>query len=296
VERIDGRFLDSLNRKFEFRSKTYKVKITPARIEDKKGNDREHYPGLREELVEDALRKLACDGQGVYLDELAGVIFSLNQLQAELCRMGHTYSKKELKDAILILSGTNMTLESADGQALFNSTLFESIGLQTREDWEGSGDKTKCFVRFNTLVTQSIKTRTFRMANYKRLMGHKHNLARWLEKRMSHLFIQADWTNTYDILLSTMVRDSGMKAYKRLRGNLEKIREGLEELKRKGVLAGYREEKKFDGKKMIEVKFIVKPGICFIRDIKKTNAVYKQLRRSQNNGLNGRFGWRRGKK
>ena len=274
-ERVSGKFLDTLEREFKFRNQTFKVVISPARIKDKEGRYRDHFPGVREELVEDALRKLACDGQGVMLDDQAGVVFSLYQLQQELRRMGHTYSISELKDSILILAGSNMLLQADDGKAVVSSSLFETVGLQTRTDWLGSGQKTRCFVRFNLLVTRSIQNKTYRQLNYKACMTYKRSLARWLHKRMSHLFIQASFANTYHIQLSTILRDSGTRTYKRLRDNLKKVRESLEEMKEKGVIGNFEEEKILDGRKIMDVKFLIKPGLSFIRDMKKANALLK---------------------
>ena len=63
-ERINGTLQHSLKREFECRGIRYKVRIDPARVEGKDGVDRDYFPGQREELVEDALRKLANDLAG----------------------------------------------------------------------------------------------------------------------------------------------------------------------------------------------------------------------------------------
>lgn len=102
TQRISGQFLKQLEREFECRGRRYRVKIKPASIEDKDGTERYYYPSQREELVEDALHKFVCEGQGVFLDDEAGVTFSLYQLQQELKRKGHTYSNDQIKDALLI--------------------------------------------------------------------------------------------------------------------------------------------------------------------------------------------------
>ena len=77
-QRQDGRFLNSLKQPFRHKGKDYVVKITPARIEEKDGSEKEYYPSWREELVEEALKKLACDQlNGVYLNGVAGVQFTV---------------------------------------------------------------------------------------------------------------------------------------------------------------------------------------------------------------------------
>ena len=59
VERVGGQFLKTLDREFECRDRRYSVKIHPARLPDKSGEEREYFPSKREELVEDALQRPA---------------------------------------------------------------------------------------------------------------------------------------------------------------------------------------------------------------------------------------------
>ena len=88
--RQDGKYLPELERSFRHRNETYRVTIYPARVKDHAGQVKEYYPGPREELVEDALRKIACDHMnGVYLDDKAGVQFTLYELKQELKGYGH---------------------------------------------------------------------------------------------------------------------------------------------------------------------------------------------------------------
>jgi hypothetical protein len=270
-DRIGGRFLNILRREFEFRKRAFTVKITPARLEDRMGMEKDYYPGKREELVEDALRKIASDGNGLFLDGYAAVIFSLHQLQKELREMGHSYSIRQIKDAILICHKSTLMLESEDGTTTVGFHMFETVGLQTRKDWQEKGERTRCFIRFNTLVTQSIKSSTFRQLNYRECMTYKKNLARWLHKRMSHLYTQAKWDNSYSILLSTVIRDSGMTRYENLKDNLGEVRKVFDEMTRKMVLSDVREEMRFSGRKILDVKFTLKPGYSFIRDMVRAN-------------------------
>ncbi|HEX8369571.1 MAG TPA: hypothetical protein VF604_13590, partial [Pyrinomonadaceae bacterium] len=120
VERVNGTFLKSLDREFECRGMRYQVTIQPASLKDKNGEEKYYYPSKREELVEDALRKFAVEGQGLFLDDAAGVTFTLHQLQQELASNGHSYSKDQIKDALLICAKTNLTVTSEDGSAIFD--------------------------------------------------------------------------------------------------------------------------------------------------------------------------------
>ena len=281
VERIGGKFLDSLVREFECRGERYNIEIKPASIRDKNGVERYYYPSKREELVEDALRRLATTRQGVFLDDMAGVTFTLYQLQQELKRNGHSYSKEQIKDALMICAQTRLIVKTADGNSVLVSGMFETLGLQTREDWQGTGAKTKAFVRFNSLVTASIKSGTYRQLNYEQSMSYKNVIARQLHKRMNHHYTQASITNTYGIMLTTIIRDFGLTEYKWLSLNLRDVQKALEEMKEKAIILNYTVEKILDASqrnKVIDAKIIITPSPFFAVDIKNANARQGRIR------------------
>jgi hypothetical protein len=274
-ERINGKFLESLEREFECRGRKYKIVIEPARIKGKDGESREYFPSKREELVEDALRRFATAQQGVFLDDRASVTFTLYQLQQELKRNGHSYSKDQIKDALLICAKTAITVTTEDGKALLVSNMFETLGLQTREDWKGTGKKSKAFVRFNSLVTESIKSGSYRQLDYEKAMSYTSVIARQLHKRMSHHYTQASITTTYSLMLSTVIRDFGLAEYDRPSHNLAQVIKALEEMKEKNILLNYKIEKTTDPNnrnKLIEAKFVLMPHPFFADEIRKANA------------------------
>jgi hypothetical protein len=118
----DEQFLSSLKHDFRHKGKHYLVKISPARIEERDGAEREYYPAWREELVEEALKKLACDHlNGVYLNGVAGVQFTLYELRKELKSRGHDIHVHDLIESLLICRRTNITITSKqdDGSEVF---------------------------------------------------------------------------------------------------------------------------------------------------------------------------------
>ena len=128
TERINGKFLETLDREFECRGTKYKIEVAPAVIKDRDGVNRYYYPSKREELVEDALRRFATAQQGIFLDDRASVTFSLYQLQKELKRNGHSYSKDQIKDALLVCAKTSITVTTEDGTAiLIHGFLIKSL-------------------------------------------------------------------------------------------------------------------------------------------------------------------------
>ena len=282
TERIHGKFLETLEREFKCGGMDYKIEIAPAFIKDRDGVNRYYYPSKREELVEDALRRFATAQQGVFLDDQASVTFTLYQLQQELRRNGHSYSKDQIKDALLICNRTNITVTTQDGKAVLSSNMFEVLGLQTREDWKGSGRKSKAYIRFNSLVSQSIKSGAYRQLDYEKAMSYASVIARQLHKRMSHHYTQASLTEPYHILLSTIIRDFGLAEYARPSLNLKQVINALDEMKSKDVLLSYGVEKTTDPNnrnKLVEAKFILTPHPNFINEIKKANARARRIER-----------------
>ena len=278
VERIQEKFLEPVEREFECRGGRYRVRIAPARVQDSDGVSRDYLPGKREELVEDALRKLATEGQGIFLNDEAAVTFTLYQLQQELKRTGHSYSITQLKEALMVCVGAILHLTDESGQSVLASSIFDTIGLQTREDWEGQGEKTKAFVRFNGLVTSSIRNNTFRQFNYEVSMGYQNIISRQLHKRMSHHFTQSSFAHPYSIMLSTVIRDFGLTAYEKLTHNLRDVETALKEMVSKDVLLKYDIDKIIDEKrsnKIADVKLILYPHPKFSSEIISANRKQK---------------------
>ena len=85
----------------------YIVKLKPALI-DKGDRVVLIYPGQREELVEDALRKMAVNGNGGDIQDKAGVKFALYELRNELTRMGRTYSLSDRNGHSLPISAFHL--------------------------------------------------------------------------------------------------------------------------------------------------------------------------------------------
>ncbi len=270
--------LRMLQRNFVHKGIEYEVLIQPATIKDKNGNLKTCFPGEREELVEDALRKLACEGKAVFLDDSAAVMFTLYEIEQELKRMGHGFNKNQIKEAIMICNQTHIKVETKDRKQIVGSNLFVAVGLQTQEDWKGHGKKTQAFIIFNPLVTKSIKEKTFRILNYDKSMSYKRTLARWFHKRLSHNYTQAAQDSPYSIKMSTILRDSGMTTYKNLYDNIAKVKQALEEMKENEVIEKYEVIPTLEGRKIVEAKFTIIPHPSFIAEVKFANKQYYNLR------------------
>jgi hypothetical protein len=272
--------LPVLEREFECRSVKYKVRLFPARVKSKDGVYRDYYPSQREELVEDALRKLAVEGHGLFLDELASVTFTLYQLQQELKARGHTLSIVQIKESLTVCVRTNLEITTEDGNAVLMSNIFETVGMRTLEDWKGKGQKTKCYVRFNSLVTKSIRDKSFRQFNYAAAMSYQNIIARQLHKRLAHHYRQASLMESYSIMLSTIIRDFGLTRYDELTKNLRQVKKALTEMEAKDVLLSYKIEPVLDAKKhnkLLDAKIILTTHMHFNAEIREANQKQKEI-------------------
>ncbi len=269
VERVAGVFLHSIEREFECRGKKYLLTVTPASIKEGNGKEKYYYPAKREEIVEDALRKIMAEGYGVFLDGEAGVSFTLYRLLKELQDNGHTYNRQQIKDALNVLARTTLELRSESGNIEFTFHPIEAIGFS------GEDEETQTFVKFSPLVTKSIKDRTFRLFNYQKVMSYKSVIARQLHKRMAHHYTQASLTDPYTIHLTTIIRDFGLTRYKQIKDNLREVETAIEEMKAKSVIINHQVDKiieKSPRTKVTDAKLVIQPHFEFVNEVKRANS------------------------
>jgi hypothetical protein len=235
--RVNDTFLPHMEREFEHKGSAYKLTISPGRVIYKDGTAREFYPSFREELVEEALRKIACDRlNGVFLNGQAGVQFTLYEVKKELKTRGHTIDIPDLIESLKICNLASLSLKDHTGAALIQSPIFPVLLVASRADWIKNPKQTRCYVQFHPLVTACINHISYRQYDYLTYMAYKHRLARWLHKRLAHNYVQASMMHPYSINLSTILRDSG--AYSSPRGNnrLREVETALDELEAKKVI------------------------------------------------------------
>ena len=277
--RESGKYLPILEREFEHRGESYKLKIRPARIQYKDGQEREYYPSYREEIIEEALRKIACDRlSGVYLDDRAGVQFTLYALRKELWARGHALNLPDLLEGLKICNLASLSVQKADGTAIIQAPIFPVLLVASKDDWLQNPKDARCYVQFNPLVTASIDHLTYRQFDYLTYMSYKHRLSRWLHKRLAHNYIQAGLLSPYTIRMSTILRDSGAYQSKRGNNNAREIDNALEELKTKRVLMKFTKDiVRGPRNRLVDIAYTLQPDMDFINEMKKANARLKRL-------------------
>ena len=116
-------------------------------------------------------------------------------------------------------------------------------------------------------------------------MSFKKMLSRWLYKRMSHLY-SASKSAPYSILLSTIIRDSGMTTYSNISDTIKKVQTSLNEMQKKGLIESYTTEPIKDHRnkrKFADCKFTLIAGKNLLSDSFQQSAQQKNLALTKNN-------------
>ena len=272
-QRINGRFLEKHQTDFQYKGKKFTRTLVPARVKDLDGVDRDYYASATEELVEDALRKLATDQQAGYFDKpnyCSGVVFTLYALRHELKKRGHARSYQEIILALNILSGSIIEIASEEGgEFMSRSPYIPHLAAVSRTQIR-SDPKAKWLVQFHPLITGSIDNVTYRQFNYHLMMSHSTQLARWLHKQLVLKYTFASFASPFDIHYVTIKRDSGLlDGYSRVRDAICAVEEALMELKAREVLLSCtRKDITGPRNKLLDAVFKLLPSSEFVHDTK----------------------------
>lgn len=286
-------FLDLQQTEFQYRGTPLKTIIQAARILDEKtGTSKDYYPSANEELIEDALRKIAADQKSAFFDKTSyrsGVVFTLYMLREELRKRGHTRSYQEIILSLQILASSVIEIRgNGKTNSFAKSAYFPGLSAVSKNNLTDD-PQAKWMVQFHPLVTQEIDTLTYRQFNYAQMMSHSTQIARWLHKQLSLKFTFASILNSFEMRYSTIKRDSALlDGYVLERKAIAALDAALDELKTVGVLIKI-EKKTILGlrKKIEDVVYNLFPSSDFSSAMKAANK-RKQLAEAQksNSGNN----------
>jgi hypothetical protein len=237
-----GTFPQLLGITFHYRGRELKAVIQPAWIQDKDNDIKGYYPSANEELIEDALRKIAAVQDRGYFDKAgyrSGVVFTLYMLREELKKRGHTRSYQQIVLSLRILARSTIEISATDGKDGEGFTINPYFsGLSAASRGKLSEDpQARWIVQFHPLVTQAIDVLKYRQFNYAQMMGHCTQLARWLHKQLSLKFTFASLMTSFEMRFSTIKRDSALlEGYQQQRQAIAALDSAFAELKASGVL------------------------------------------------------------
>lgn len=136
--------------------------------------------------------------------------------------------------------------------------------------------KATVYIRFNTLISQAILSRSWRQINYERIMDADIYLVRWLTKILSLRFTYASPSKSYNIKLSTIIENSGITLYDRMSDNLKLVERALRAMH--DIVARFtiekqiaRNERDGKGRSLADAKIVIWPTHTFAIEQMKTN-------------------------
>ncbi len=271
--------LPTWTHQFQYKNEIYKVEITPAVIKIQESGRKEFFPSSREELIEDALRKIATEQNCGFLEsDRSGVIFTLSQLRRELANRGHSIKYKDLVESLLIMRRVGISLmKKSDKSPYMETTIFLELAVVGRDEYIAD-PKSRWIVRFNSLITESIKLLAYRQFDYDLMMSHNLQLSRWLHKQMALKYTNASFAYPYTISFSTIQRDSAIPSYDRW--GVRDCDEALNILIKDKVLMAYdKNEKRGRRNKLEDVVYILRPSREFVGQVKVANKRQAEARK-----------------
>lgn len=253
----------------------YTTTIHPAEIDEENGTVKSYYPSAAEEIIEEALRKIAADQNG-FLDEgkfQSGVVFSVYMLQKELEARGHQRRTTDIIKSLRILALSKIEISCKDekNDAFTISSFLPSLSAVSKDDIRNNPDA-RWIAQFHPLVTQSILEITYRQFNYYQLMSHSSQLARWLNRYLIHKYTFASMAKTFDLHYKTVKRDSNLLNCLRERKNIEQLDSALTELVELKILTAIQKEIITGIRGKIEdVIYTLLPHPNFVKEVKAAN-------------------------
>ena len=274
-----------ITRHLKSRGSVYTIKIKPAVVERRNDNGETVsvllYPGAREEIVEEALRKIAVNGNSFESpdDKEVGVYFSISQLRKELARTKHAYSHQEIHEALDVMSSS--LLECTSANSSYRGNLLPKLAITTRDDYLTDGSA-RCFATFHPLVTLGVKTQAFRMYDYSISMSLKSDLARYIYKRLSHYWTQASKEHPYQPKLVSFLEQSPRGLSGLMKDNMRAMRTALKRLVDQNVILPDWVEipikDPLDKRVTKDIQFELYPHDNFIKHILKANKKQSDIR------------------
>ncbi len=249
----------------------FSVIIQPALIEQEDGTFKAFFPSSTEELVEEALKKILTEQNwGIHDPSKAEtwVRFSLSMIYKKLKAMGKGRNRLKIKHAIAVMSRTVITLYQGKKE-IWTGNILQDLVTVEREKYLKDTNAYH-IARLPLFISHAINHLETRQFNYERLMSCNEQLSRWIYKRLINRFKQASFITNYHFMYSDL-KQSGLLQQSTERDNRKKALKSLNELQEKGVIISYVSEEKNEGRKVVDVKYIVHPSRDFVMEQKAAN-------------------------
>jgi hypothetical protein len=237
------------------------------------------YPGLREELVEDALRKFSVSGYGYVDGSQLQVRFTIRDLMQELASTGHTYSCNEIKEALTILNKAHLSIKiNTDGGAIEESSAYlPHLRFAHKRKVVDGNDL--CIAQLHPLIVRAIRGSSFRLFGYRKSMELSSSLARTIHKHLSFYWLNASPNHPYTLKLVETLNSTSRGLLPRMNDNTRMMEKALQELIDIKVLSAFDKHviRVPKSKRIDDVTYRVYPTNEYVSTIIKSNQMYKKL-------------------
>ena len=242
-----------------------------------------YYPGAGEELVEDALRKIALrENEGFFEQSTmrGGVAFTLYGLRGELATRGHARRYAELVHSLAVLQRSHIEVRKGEGKGekLVAANYLPVVAAVSRQILE-EDPEAKWLAQFHPLMARSLDQLTYRQFNYVTMMELPTQLARWLYRQLSIKFTFASMlANPFEMRYSTIKRDSNLLNCRREIDNRCDVDRAFAELVECRMLREVQKHSILGVRKKVEdTIYLLYPTPEFTREMKAANKRQKDL-------------------
>ncbi|MCW5597575.1 MAG: hypothetical protein KIT59_00440 [Nitrosomonas sp.] len=249
----------------------FTVRLQPALIKQTNGKYKAFFPGITEEIIEEALKKfLTIQNHGLHDPEKVEtwVRFSLSMLHRELKEQGRERNRNEIRHAIDVMSLSIITLFK-NSKEIWKGSILQDLLTVGREEYLADSSSLH-ICRLPLFISHAINQLEYRQFNYKRLMNCDEQLARWIYKRLINRYRQANLMNNYHFMYSSL-KESALLLQNRETDNRKKVISALKELVNKNIIYKYEAQEVKKNRIISDVKYIIFPSNEFISEQKAAN-------------------------
>lgn len=255
------------------------------------------FPGVREEFVEKALRKLSTHQAEINGDSCT-VHFTLYELSKELLSFGHHYSYEEIRSALLILSKANIhitTTNLAGRITEYSGTYISGVAIvsfdKNSKHYDSSFDTAsrsdvRCRATLHPLIGQQIQRGEYRIYQYGLDMLLKQSLARSLLRHLSLHWANANTGIDHVISLNDFIKNViGREVNSKIFDDHRYMKKAIESLASHGVLQQTHTCEPVPntkGRGYSDYKYIIRPTNRFVTSVIQSKAGISKRQLSKN--------------
>jgi len=273
-------------RYFKVLGHPFSVTVKAARI--RRQGDKEDklvFPGQSEQIIDDTLRWMSTHGHGQLKDSAIGAHFSMGNLQSVLKSANHMMSYKEIYESLQVLHYSNLRIRDEVSGHEWSGTFlptYQNIGADV--DVNGDVYRRHWRVTFHDLVNKAMLSTETRMIYWHTLMSMKNNLAKYIYRRISLVYLQASAGDPYTISLSEIMGGFGkpLEPGKVLSNPMRDMDRAMKVLAELDVIDEEKTQikKKKKGRRAYDAIYTFFPGKMFINQAIEANEANKLVKTS----------------